>query len=60
MDLINIKLLGKRATAKVSPIPSDKVINSEDNEEKQDKPQKKIEDKKQLPNQNESEMATSP
>ena len=46
MDLINVKLLGKRATAKVSPIPSDKIANSEDNDEKQDKPQKKIEDTK--------------
>ena len=46
MDLINVKLLGKRVTAKVSPIPSDKIPNSEGNDEKQDKPQKKIEDTK--------------
>jgi len=38
MDLNNGKLFGKYDSAKVSPILSDKVVNSEGDDEKQIKP----------------------
>jgi len=38
MDISNVKLLGKYDSAKVSSILSDKVVNSEGDDEKQIKP----------------------